>query len=116
MSTKPFEPKLPLPEAFETELMKNGISHLQPVVNQYLSEKPLYLPDNVAPFAASPQLNLWNTGNGSGFAEILSYCTCNKSPGSSEFAVCDSRSHICDGGSVREHKVSLDTDYLHRIA
>ena len=36
MSTKPFEPKLPLPEAFETELMKNGISQLQPIVNQYL--------------------------------------------------------------------------------
>ena len=36
MSTKPFEPKLPLPKAFETELMKNGIEQLQPLVNQYL--------------------------------------------------------------------------------
>ncbi len=105
MSTKPFEPKLPLPEAFETELMKNGISQLQPVVNQYLEEKPLYLPDDVAPFAAAPQLYLWQTGNGTGFAEILSYCTCNPVSGSSEFATCDPRSHICDGLTPREHKV-----------
>ena len=40
MSTKPFEPKLPLPEAFETELMKNGIEQLQPLVNQYLQVRP----------------------------------------------------------------------------
>ena len=41
MSTKPFEPKLPLPEAFETELMKNGIEQLQPLVNQYLQVRPI---------------------------------------------------------------------------
>ena len=109
MRTKPFEPKLPLPEAFETEIMRNGISQLQPVVNQYLQDKPLYLPENIAPFAASPQLYLWNTGNGTGFVEILSFCTCNEdtdaSLSSSGFQVCDSRSHICDGRGVREHKV-----------
>ena len=43
MSTKPFEPKLPLPETFETELMKNGISQLQPMVNQYLQVSQHFL-------------------------------------------------------------------------
>ncbi len=34
LQTKPFEPKLPLPESFESELMKTAISQLQPIVNQ----------------------------------------------------------------------------------
>ena len=73
MNTKPFEPKLPLPEAFESQLMKSAIAQLQPVVNQYLTEKPLYLPENISPLAAAPLINLWSTGNGTGYAEILSY-------------------------------------------
>ena len=64
MNTKPFEPKLPLPEAFESQLMKSAIAQLQPIVNQYLTEKPLFLPENVAPLAAAPVVNLWSTGNG----------------------------------------------------
>ena len=64
MNTKPFEPKLPLPEAFESQLMKTAISQLQPVINQYLTEKPLFLPKNIAPLAAAPVVNLWSTGNG----------------------------------------------------
>ncbi len=35
MNTKPFEPKLPLPEAFESQLMKSAISQLQPVVRSF---------------------------------------------------------------------------------
>ena len=80
LDTKPFEPKLPLPEAFESDLVKTAISQvksnnqqygwhvfspsfclalqLQPIVNQYLSRKPLYLPDSIAPLAASPQLQV----------------------------------------------------------
>ena len=63
MNTKPFEPKLPLPEAFESQLMKSAIAQLQPIVNKYLTEKPLFLPDHVAPLAASPVLHLWSIGN-----------------------------------------------------
>ena len=62
MNTKPFEPKLPLPEAFESQLMKSAIAQLQPIVNKYLTEKPLFLPDHVAPLAASPVLHLWSIG------------------------------------------------------
>ena len=94
MTTKPFEPKLPLPEQFEGELLRNAIAQLQPVINKYLKQKPLTLPDSLAPFAASPQLHLWSTGNGTGYAELLSYCTCDEDSGSL-FAQCDSRSKIC---------------------
>ena len=96
MNTKPFEPKLPLPEAFESQLMKSAIAHLQPVVNKYLTEKPLFLPDHVAPLAASPVLHLWSIGNGTGYAELLSYCTCDQET-NTPFALCDKRSGICDG-------------------
>ena len=72
------------------------VAQLQPVVNQYLKEKPLTLPDSIAPFAASPQLHLWSTRNGTGYAELLSYCTCDAESGSG-FAKCDDRSHICSG-------------------
>jgi hypothetical protein len=94
MNTKPFEPKLPLPEAFESELMRTAIAQLQPVINQYLTEKPLYLPDHIAPLAASPLVNLWSTGNGTGYAEVLSYCTCDEET-NTPFAICDKRSNIC---------------------
>ena len=56
LDTKPFEPKLPLPEAFESDLVKSAISQLQPIINEYLSRKPLYLPESIAPLAASPQV------------------------------------------------------------
>ena len=94
MNTKPFEPKLPLPEAFESQLMKSSIAQLQPVVNQYLTEKPFYLPENVSPLAAAPVINLWSTGNGYGYAELLSYCTCDEET-NTPFAICDKRSEIC---------------------
>merc|ERR1711953_157791 len=94
MNTKPFEPKLPLPEAFESQLMKSTIAQLQPVVNQYLTEKPFYLPENVSPLAAAPVINLWSTGNGYGYAELLSYCTCDEET-NTPFAICDKRSEIC---------------------
>ena len=64
------------------------------MINKYLKQKPLTLPDSLAPFAASPQLHLWSTGNGTGYAELLSYCTCDEDSGSL-FAKCDSRSMIC---------------------
>ena len=35
LKTKPFEPKLPLPLTFESELMKTGILQLKPIINQY---------------------------------------------------------------------------------
>ena len=103
MNTKPFEPKLPLPEAFESQLMKSAIAQLQPVVNQYLTAKPLYLPENISPLAAAPLVNLWSTGNGTGYAEILSYCTCDEET-NTPFAICDVRSKICsnqDNKSLR---------------
>jgi hypothetical protein len=34
LQTKPFETKLPLPETFESKLMKAAILKLQPVINQ----------------------------------------------------------------------------------
>jgi len=42
--------------------MKSAIAQLQPIVNKYLTEKPLFLPDHVAPLAASPVLHLWSIG------------------------------------------------------
>ena len=69
------------------------------MINKYLKQKPLTLPDSLAPFAASPQLHLWSTGNGTGYAELLSYCTCDEDSGSL-FAKCDSRSMICANNLV----------------
>ena len=69
-------------------------------MNQYLKEKPLTLPESIAPFAAAPQLHLWSTGNGTGYAELLSYCTCDDESGS-DFAKCDDRSHICTAETKR---------------
>eukprot|EP00094_Tigriopus_californicus_P001374 TCALIF_01330-PA protein Name:"Protein of unknown function" AED:0.45 eAED:0.45 QI:50/0.5/0.33/0.66/0.5/0.33/3/0/1088 len=96
MKTKPFEPKLPLPESFEKELMRRALSKLQPVVNSYFVSNPIHLPHFVAPFVDAPEMHLVTTGNGAGFAEILSYCTCSKTLASA-YSNCDSRSHICDG-------------------
>ena len=41
MTTKPFQPKLPLPEQFEGEILRTAIAQLQPIVNQYLKKNPL---------------------------------------------------------------------------
>ena len=49
IKTKLFKPKLPLPEAFESQLIKSAISQLQPIINQYLSKKRFYLPENILP-------------------------------------------------------------------
>ena len=43
---------------------------------QYLETKPFYLPEKIAPLVASPQIHLFATGNGTGYIEVISYCTC----------------------------------------
>ena len=94
MKTKLFEPKLPLPEAFESQLIKAAISQLQPVINQYLLKKTFYLPENILPLAAAPVIKLLSMGNGYGYAELMSYCTCDEETNTT-FAICDKRSEIC---------------------
>merc|ERR1719334_1002426 len=49
LKTTPFEPKLPLPKSFESELMKTAIRQLEPLINQYLLSKPLCLPADIEP-------------------------------------------------------------------
>ena len=73
MNTKPFEPKLPLPLTFESELMKTGILQLKPIINQYLRDKPIFLPEDVTPIVAYPEVFLNQTEDGLGYAQILSY-------------------------------------------
>ena len=78
------------------------------MVNKYLKEKPLNLPDSLAPFAASPQLHLWGTGNGTGYAELLSYCTCDDDS-ATVFAKCDDRSRICSSKHFRTKQLGGNT-------
>lgn len=95
LKTKPFEPKLPLPETFESELMKTGIAQLRPIINQYLQDKPIYLPEDVAPLVAYPEVFLNQTSAGLGFVQILSYCTCSDFQAPGAFTKCDERSGLC---------------------
>ena len=73
LKTKPFEPKLPLPLAFESKLMETGILQLKSIINQYLQDKPIYLPEDVTPIVAYPEVFLNQTEDGLGYAQILSY-------------------------------------------
>jgi len=95
LKTKPFEPKLPLPETFESELMKTGIAQLRPIINQYLQDKPIYLPENISPLVAYPEVFLNQTRSGLGYAQILSYCTCSDFQAPGAFSKCDARSGLC---------------------
>ena len=97
LKTKPFEPKLPLPLTFESELMKTGILQLKPIINQYLRDKPIYLPEDVTPIVAYPEVFLNQTQNGMGYAQILSYCTCSDFQAPGSFSKCDDRSELCSG-------------------
>ncbi len=107
LRTKPLEPKLPLPESFERELMKTTIKQLQPLINKYLDAHPLLLPEEVAPVVASPRSDLWRTSNGKnagGFIEVLSFCTCADVETAAEgnFTACQQESTIC--GTAREKR------------
>ena len=95
MKTKPFEPKLPLPDTFESELMKTGIAQLRPIINQYLQDKPIYLPAQISPLVAYPEVFLNQTSGGLGYAQILSYCTCSDFQAPGAFSKCDERSGLC---------------------
>jgi len=95
LRTKPFEPKLPLPKSFESELMKTGIRQLEPIINQYLLSKPLCLPEDIEPLVAFPQVFLNQTGDGLGYVQILSYCTCSDFQAPGSFSKCDDRSQLC---------------------
>ena len=98
LKTKPFEPKLPLPLTFESELMKTGILQLKPIINQYLRDKPIFLPEDVTPIVAYPEVFLNQTQNGMGYAQILSYCTCSDFQAPGSFSKCDDRSELCSRG------------------
>jgi len=95
LKTKPFEPKLPLPLTFESELMKTGILQLKPIINQYLKIKPIYLPEDITPIVAYPEVFLNQTLDGMGYAQILSYCTCSDFQAPGSFSKCDDRSQLC---------------------
>ena len=96
LKTKPFEPKLPLPDTFESDLMKSGIAQLRPIINQYLQDKPIYLPERISPLVAYPEVYLNRTNSGLGYAQILSYCTCSDFQAPGAFSKCDERSGLCD--------------------
>ena len=110
LKTKPFEPKLPLPLTFESELMKTGILQLKPIINQYLRDKPIYLPEDVTPIVAYPEVFLNQTEDGLGYAQILSYCTCSDFQAPGSFSKCDDRSQLCQPPANRRKKRSEDTN------
>ena len=73
------------------------------------------------PFAAAPVIKLWSMGKGYGYAEIISYCTCDEETNTT-FAICDKRSEICSRvpessiaalktKSVNEHQESPEIDF-----
>ena len=86
---------MPLPETFESELMKAGIAQLRPIINQYLQDKPIFLPEDIAPLVAYPEVFLNQTTTGLGFVQILSYCTCSDFQAPGAFSKCDERSGLC---------------------
>ena len=104
LKTKPFEPKLPLPLTFESELMKTGILQLKPIINQYLRDKPIYLPEDVTPIVAYPEVFLNQTKDGLGYAQILSYCTCSDFQAPGSFSKCDDRSLLCKPPTNKKRK------------
>ena len=104
LKTKPFEPKLPLPLTFESELMKTGILQLKPIINQYLRDKPIYLPEDVTPIVAYPEVFLNQTKDGLGYAQILSYCTCSDFQAPGSFSKCDDRSLLCNSPKNKRRK------------
>ena len=106
LKTTPFEPKLPLPKSFESELMKTGIRQLEPLINQYLLSKPLCLPADIEPLVAYPEVFLNQTEDGLGFVQILSYCTCSDFQAPGSFSKCDSRSQLCQLNAISRGKRS----------
>ncbi len=76
--------------------MKSGIAQLRPIINQYLVDKPIYLPERIAPLVAYPEVYLNRTGSGLGYAQILSYCTCSDFQAPGAFSKCDERSGLCE--------------------
>jgi hypothetical protein len=107
LKTKPFEPKLPLPLTFESELMKTGILQLKPIINQYLKVKPIFLPEDITPIVAYPEVFLNQTLDGLGYAQILSYCTCSDFQAPGSFSKCDDRSRLCKPrGNKRKRRSS----------
>ena len=110
LKTKPFEPKLPLPETFESDLMKSGIAQLRPIINQYLVDKPIFLPERIAPLVAYPEVYLNRTNSGLGYAQILSYCTCSDFQAPGAFSKCDERSGLCEPKVYNRRRRQTATD------
>ena len=110
LKTTPFEPKLPLPKSFESELMKTGIRQLEPLINQYLLSKPLCLPADIEPLVAYPEVFLNQTEDGLGFVQILSYCTCSDFQAPGSFSKCDSRSQLCQLAAISRGKRSSEQE------
>ena len=49
------------------------------------------------------EYHIFFLGNGTGYAELLSYCTCDEET-NTPFALCDKRSGICDGKRKKKLK------------
>ncbi len=75
--------------------MKTAARQVRPLINEYLKSKPIYLPDDYAPLAALPHLKLWSVGRGSGYIDVLSYCSCDDHTSGLNFTKCHPRSGLC---------------------
>jgi hypothetical protein len=104
LKTKPFEPKLPLPEIFDSYLIKAGITQLHPIINQYLADKPIFLPERISPLIQNPDVLLTHIRKGLGYSQILSYCTCSDFQAHGAFPKCKDQSGLCKPQLDINHK------------
>ena len=90
--------------------MKSGIAQLRPIINQYLVDKPIFLPERIAPLVAYPEVYLNRTNSGLGYAQILSYCTCSDFQAPGAFSKCDERSGLCEPKVYNRRRRQTATD------
>lgn len=79
-------PRLPLPESFLTAMVRRLIEELLPTLNDFLRANGLRAPDFVWPELPNPVLDILPQplplNPEHGYAELLSYCSCEPSKGS----------------------------------
>ena len=108
--TKPFKPRIPLPENLQSEIMKALISEMRPVMNAYLQTKAIVLPENLAPFLAHPIIELFHTKSedeiSHGYISLTSYCTCGETVLAPEkLTRCSVQSKICKSPVSQRPKI-----------
>ena len=95
LKSVPLEPQIPLPQALQHDLVKTAVVKAKPIINSYLSDKPLLLPKEAHLAISNPEITMHHTERSNGYVQLAIFCTCSEYYPEDSEKRCQKNSNLC---------------------